>query len=211
VLNGFCSPADSPIPPLMKFYVKQEPWSYDPAKAKALLAEAGYPNGFEAEMWAGNNSTAIRAMQFLQQQLGQVGVKVKVTPLEAGVLDSKIWSVQTPEEATVQMYYGGWSSSTGDADWALRPLLWGKGFPPKFFNVAYYQNPKVDAAFEAAIATADEGKRAKAYAEAQAQIWKDAPWITLAVDRVLSARAKNLSGVFVQPDRGFSVEEAAFK
>jgi glutathione transport system substrate-binding protein len=211
VLSGFCSPADSPMPPLLKFYAKQKEWPYDPAKAKALLAEAGYKDGFETEMWAGNNTTAIRAMQFLQQQLAQVGVKVKVSPLEAGVLDSKIWSVQTPEAATVQSYYGGWSSSTGDADWALRPLLWGKGFPPKFFNVSYYQNPEVDAALEAAIATADESKRAEAYAKAQAQIWKDAPWITLVVDRLLSAKSKTLSGVFVQPDRGFSVEEAAFK
>lgn len=211
VLNGFCTPADSPMPALLKFYAKQGEWPYDPAKAKQLLADAGYADGFETEMWSGNSTTSIRAMQFLQQQLAQVGVKVNVTPLEAGVLDNKLWGVQTPQEATVQMYYAGWSSSTGDADWALRPLFWGKGFPPKFFNVAYYHNPEVDAALEAAIATADDAKRAEAYAKAQSLIWQDAPWITLAVDRVLSARSKDLSGVFVQPDRGFSVENAAFQ
>jgi glutathione transport system substrate-binding protein len=211
VLNGFCDPADSPMPPKLKFYAKQGVWPYDPAKAKALLAEAGYPDGFETVLWSGNNTTAIRATQFLQQQLAQIGVKAQVTPLESGVLSDKVWGVQTPEDATVQMYYGGWSSSTGDADWALRPLLWGKGFPPKLFNVAYYSNPEVDAALEAAVATADEGKRAEAYARAQTLIWQDAPWISLGVDHVLSARSKELSGVYVLPDRAYIVEDAAFQ
>ena len=211
VLSGFCEPADSPMPPLLKFYAKQGVWPYDPAKAKSLLAEAGYADGFEAVLWSGNSTTSIRATQFLQQQLSQIGVKAQVTPLESGVLSQKIWSVQTPDEATVQMYYGGWSSSTGDADWALRPLLWGKGFPPKLFNVAYYSNPEVDSALEAAVATADEAKRAEAYAKVQAQVWQDAPWIDLAVEHVLSAQAKDLSGVFVLPDRGFVVEDPAFQ
>ncbi|MGL4960089.1 MAG: glutathione ABC transporter substrate-binding protein [Inquilinus sp.] len=211
VLSGFCEPADSPMPPLLKFYAKQGVWPYDPAKAKQLLADAGYADGFEAVLWSGNSTTSVRATQFLQQQLAQVGVKAQVTPLESGVLSQKIWSVQTPDEATVQMYYGGWSSSTGDADWALRPLLWGKGFPPKLFNVAYYANPEVDSALEAAVATADEGKRAEAYAKVQAQVWQDAPWIDIAVEHVLSAQAKDLSGVFVLPDRGFVVEDPAFQ
>ncbi|OWJ63897.1 glutathione ABC transporter substrate-binding protein [Inquilinus limosus] len=211
VLSGFCEPADSPMPPTLKFYAKQGVWPYDPAKAKQLLADAGYGDGFEAVLWSGNSTTSIRATQFLQQQLAQIGVKAQVTPLESGVLSQKIWSVQTPDEATVQMYYGGWSSSTGDADWALRPLLWGKGFPPKLFNVAYYSNPEVDSALEAAVATADEGKRGEAYAKVQAQVWQDAPWIDLAVEHVLSAQTKDLSGVFVLPDRGFVVEDPAFQ
>ena len=211
VLSGFCEPADSPMPPLLKFYAKQGVWPYDPAKAKQLLADAGYADGFEAVLWSGNSTTSVRATQFLQQQLAQVGVKAQVTPLESGVLSQKIWSVQTPDEATVQMYYGGWSSSTGDADWALRPLLWGKGFPPKLFNVAYYSNPEVDSALEAAVATADEARRGEAYAKVQAQVWQDAPWIDLAVEHVLSAQAKDLSGVFVLPDRGFVVEDPAFQ
>ncbi|MBW8724360.1 MAG: glutathione ABC transporter substrate-binding protein GsiB [Inquilinus limosus] len=211
VLSGFCEPADSPMPPPLKFYAKQGVWPYDPAKAKALLAEAGYADGFETVLWSANSTTSVRAIQFLQQQLAEIGVKVQVTPLESGVLSQKIWSVQTPEDATVQMYYGGWSSSTGDADWALRPLLWGKGFPPKLFNVAYYSNPEVDSALEAAVATADEAKRAEAYAKVQVQVWQDAPWIDLAVEHVLSAQAKDLSGVFVLPDRGFVVEDPAFQ
>ena len=209
VYNGFAQPLDAPIPPKLGFYSWQEPYAYDVAKAKRLLAEAGYPNGFETEMWAQNNTLAQRGMQFMQQQLAAVGVKVNVMPMETGVLQDRIWSVQKPEDAQIQTYYGGWSSSTGDADWGLRPLLWGQGFPPKLYNTAYYSNPDVDKALEAAIATADPAKREALYKDAQAKIWKDAPWIFLGVENVLSARSKKLTGMYRIPDGGLLIEEAA--
>ncbi|TBW41178.1 glutathione ABC transporter substrate-binding protein [Siculibacillus lacustris] len=211
VYTGFCTPADSVIPQKLGFYQKQLEFAFDVAKAKALLADAGFPNGFEAEMFANNNTNAIRAMQFLQQQFAQVGVKLTVTPLESGVMAQKIWSVQKPEDATVQLQYGGWSSSTGDADWGLRPLLYGKSFPPAMYNVAYYKNDKVDAAIEGALGTADPTKRAAFYAEAQKLAWVDAPWVYLGVIENISAQSKSLSGVYMLPDRGFVVEDAELK
>ncbi len=78
------------------------------------------------------------------------------------------------------------------------------------FNVAYYKNPKVDAAIEAGIATADPAKRAEAYAEVQKLAWQDAPWIFLGVGQNIAAKSKNLSGVYMLPDRGFLLEDAAF-
>ena len=87
------------MPPLLGFYQKQGSYPYDPAKAKALLAEAGYPNGFEATLTGGNNTLAQRGMQFVQQQLAAVGVTLKVEPLEAGVLTAKMFNVQKPEDA----------------------------------------------------------------------------------------------------------------
>ncbi len=66
VYSGHADPMDSPMPPKMAFYAKQGAWPYDPAKAKALLAEAGYPNGFEFEhdrrfQYAGRARHAVRA------------------------------------------------------------------------------------------------------------------------------------------------------
>ncbi len=209
VYRGFAGPLPSPLPPKLGFHVPQaEQYTVDLAKAKALLAEAGYPNGFEAEMFGRNNTNFIRGMQFVQQQLSQIGVKITVTPLEAGVETARVWGVEKPEDATVQMQYGGWSASTGDADWGLRPLLWGKGFPPKFFNVAYYKNETVDAAIETGIATADTAKRAEAYRVAQEQIWKDAPWLFLGVENLLAAQVKNLTGLNQVADGGLQIEEA---
>lgn len=210
VYNGYCEKADSIIPKNLAYYVPAGNYDFNLDKAKELLKEAGYENGFETEVWAGSNTEAIRAVQFIQQQLAPLNVKVNVMPLEAGVAAQKIWAIDKPEDAAVQMYYGGWSSSTGDADWGIRPLLYGESFPPAMFNVAYYQDPKVDAAIEGAIKTADPAKRAEFYAEAQKLAWEGAPWIFLGVPQNLSAQSKNLSGVYMLPDRGFLLEEAEF-
>jgi glutathione transport system substrate-binding protein len=209
VWSGYEDPADSPIPPHLAFHVAQQPWPYDPAKAKQLLSQAGLGDGFDTEIWANTTTIALRAMQFLQQQLSAVGVRVKVTALEAGLLDSKIWSVQKPEDSALQLYTGAWSSSTGDADWGLRPLFWTQAGPPKLYNVGYYSNKDVDADLEGALATADPKKRAALYADAQKRLWDDAPWIFLGVDRNLSAQSKKLTGLHMIPDGGLLIEEAA--
>jgi glutathione transport system substrate-binding protein len=208
VFSGYAVTLDAPIPPKLAFYSQQGAWPYDPAKAKALLAEAGYPDGFSVELWGATSTLAKRAMEFLQQQLAAVGVKVTVLPLEAGVATAKLWNVQKPEDATMQMDFSAWSSSTGDADWGLRPLFYGKSFPPNLFNIAYYHSAAADAAIEAGLASADQGKRAAAYAQAQAAIWKDAPWVFLSVDQLIAGQSKKLSGVYYMPDGGLLTEEA---
>jgi len=211
VYNGFAVPMDSSLPANLSGYVSQgAPWPYDVAKAKALLAEAGYPNGFSSVLWGSNASLPVKAMQFLQQQFAMVGVKVEVEPLEAGVLASRIWNVKTPEDATTMMHYSAWSASTGDADWGLRPLLGGAdAFPPQLFNTAYYNSAAVNADIKAGLETADAAKRAVAYKDAQAIIWKDAPWVFLTSDYNLSAKTKKLSGIYVLPDGQMLTEEAA--
>jgi glutathione transport system substrate-binding protein len=203
VFNGHADPMDSPMPPLLGFYQKQGSYPYDPAKAKALLAEAGYPNGFETTLTGGADTLVQRGMQFIQQQFANVGVKVTVEPLEAGVLTAKEFNVKGPDDATIVMLYGGWSSSTGDADWGMRPMLYTKAFPPVLFNMAWYSNPVTDAAIEGGLATVDPTKRAAAYAKAQAQVWQDAPWIFLQVDHNLAAYSKKLHGAFMRPDQQF--------
>lgn len=210
VYNDLCEPSDSIIPKNLAFHVTAGNYDFNLDKAKELMKEAGLEAGFETEIWAGSNTEAIRAVQFIQQQLAQINVKVNVMPLEAGVAAQKIWSVEKPEDATVQMYYGGWSASTGDADWGIRPLLYSQSFPPAMFNVAYFKDAKVDAAIEGAISTADPAKRAEFYAEAQKAAWAGAPWIFLGENQNISAKSKTLSGVYMLPDRGFLLEEAAF-
>jgi glutathione transport system substrate-binding protein len=209
VYRGYADPLDSPEPALMDFYKKQGSYSYDPAKAKQLLAEAGYPNGFDETLTGGNSTLTAQGMEFLQQQLGAVGVRVKVEELEAGVLTSKIFNVQKPSDATITMLYVGWSSSTGDADWALRPLFATSAFPPVLFNVAWYSNPIVDKALQDGLATTDPARRATAYATVQEQVWKDAPWIFLAVPHNLAAYAKGLKGAYVRPDAQFDLDPDA--
>lgn len=123
VFNGAAEPLRSAIPPKLTFYKEQKEYFYDPKRAKQLLAEAGYPNGFQATMWAANTTTDMHTLEFLQQQLSMIGIRVSVKAMEVGLLEQEFLSVQKPEDAEVEMYTGAFSSSTGDADWGLRPTF----------------------------------------------------------------------------------------
>jgi glutathione transport system substrate-binding protein len=210
--NGYAAPAEGVAPPGVEYAVKIGEWPYDIAKAKALMKEAGYADGFETELWSAyNHSTAQKVTQFLQQQLQQIGIKTKITLLEAGQRVEKVESWPDPKTAPVRLYYVGWSTSTGEADWALRPLLDGESWPPKLFNTAYYRNDRVDNDIKKAQLTTDSGEKAKLYKDAQETIWKDAPWAPLVVEKLLSARSKKLTGVYVIPDASFNFTDIDLK
>ena len=210
--SGYAVPMDGVLPQGVDYAVKTGPWPYDVKKAKALLAEAGYPNGFETELWSAyTHTTALKIIQFLQQQLAQVGIKVKVQALEAGQRVEKVESSPNPDTAPVRLYYAGWSSSTGEADWGLRPLLASEAFPPKLFNTAYYKSDKVDSDIAQALTVTDRAQKAALYKDAQTEIWKDAPWAFLVTEKVLYARSKNLKGVYVMPDASFNFDEIELK
>jgi glutathione transport system substrate-binding protein len=175
--NGYATPAEGVVPEGVEYSVKLGPWPYDLRKAKKLMAEAVYPNGFETELWSAYNHTiAQKVTQFLQQQLAQIGIRTKITLLEAGQRVEKVESWHDATTAPVRLYYVGWSASTGEADWALRPLLGSESWPPKLFNTAYYKSDRVDKDIHSALETSDKTKKAAYYEDAQQTIWKDAPW-----------------------------------
>lgn len=207
VYSGYAQPATSSMGHNVQFYSKQPAYDYDVAKAKQLLKEAGYAKGFSATIWAGNDSQSTKAMEFLQQQLSKVNVKLKVVPMESGTMASKIWGVD-PKESDMQLYYGGWTPSTGDADWAVRPLLGGSSLPPVAYNTAFYKNAEVDGYLNQGLQTADPAARKEAYAKMQTKIWQDAPWVFLATpDNVYGVR-NYLKGAYVQPDSIINVAQA---
>lgn len=212
VQNGHGTPMDSIVAPKVQFYEAQTPYDYDPEKAKELLKEAGYEDGFEAKIWSGNTSDAIKAAEFIQQQLSEVNIDLDVTSMESGTLSDSLWDVEDPDDAEVDMYYGGWSSSTGDADWGLRPLIGGEeNFPPASYNVAFFDNDEVNADIEKALGTADSDERAEAYENAQEVIWEEAPWGFLALAPTKAGKKDNLEGIYLLPDNSLSFEEIEVK
>ena len=116
-------PAKNPIPPSMWSYndaVKDDP--YDPAAAKKLLAEAGYPNGFETDLWAmpvqrPYNPNAKRIAELMQADLAKIGVKAEIKSFEWGEYRKR---AQAGEHQMAQL---GWTGDNGDPDNFLHTLL----------------------------------------------------------------------------------------
>ncbi|HLW48276.1 MAG TPA: glutathione ABC transporter substrate-binding protein [bacterium] len=201
VLGGHGRPLEAPMAPGVAGYagaVQRGGWPHDIVKAKQLLSEAGFPNGFRTVLWIGNQTESVRTGEFLQQQLAQVGVTVQVVPTEAGTLTALRYKPLRENQG--QLNYTGWSPSTGDADWALRPNFAGESWPPVLFNIAFYKNPKVDALLADALATADQHKRTSDYAQADELIWNDAPWIWMQNAEILSAQRTNIKGIYALGD-----------
>ncbi|RVV99176.1 glutathione ABC transporter substrate-binding protein [Mesobaculum littorinae] len=211
VYSGHGSVPDSPIAPNTQFHEAQEPaLSTDVERARELMEEAGYGDGFEVEIWARNNSTEVRMLQFLKQQLSQINVDATVLPLEGATRSERLFgSNVNPETIEYDLAIGGWSPSTGDADWHLRPVYATEGFIPAMYNMAFYSNEVVDGAVAEALATADPEARAAAYAKAQEQIWADQPAIFLAVDEKMAGRKKGVTGVIKMPDGTMQYSHAA--
>ena len=208
--NGYADPATGVAPMNVDYAVKLGPWPYDPKKARELLKEAGYPNGFSATLWSlYNHTTAQKVIQFLQQQFAQVGVKVSIMAMESG--QRTTYLLKKPEEAKLNMLYTGWSSSTGELDWAVRPLLATESWAPVAGNYGFYSNAVLDRNFSEALRTTDRAKKTELYDAAQKAVWDEMPWIPLVAEKNVSAKVKGLTGFYVQLDAGFDYLEAEFK
>ena len=208
--NGLADPTKGIAPKGVEFADEYGAWPYDPKKARELLKEAGYPNGFSATLWSlYNHTTAQKVIQFLQQQFAQVGVKVSVMAMEAG--QRTAYLLKKPEESQLNMVYAGWSSSTGELDWAIRPLLGTDSWAPVASNFGYYSNKTLDDNFRDALLTTDKAKKQAFYSVAQKATWDDCPWIYLVTEQNVSAHVKGLTGFYIQPDAGFEYSQIEFK
>jgi glutathione transport system substrate-binding protein len=211
VNSGLGLPLDSIIPSKTLYYSKQEEYKQNIQKAKQLLKEAGYENGFNAEIWGNTNSDTMKGMQFIQQQLKAIGVDLNIKSMEEGTLSNEIFGAQKPEDAKLQMWYVSWSAYPSDTTNATKPLFYGGSFPPNGANTAYYKNDQVDQWIDEVNKTADSTKQAEIYRNIQSSVYKDAPWIFLGVDEILAGQRSNVEGVNITPDGGIDVTKANIK
>ena len=209
VKNGLATPADSIIGTNVQFHKANDVYKVNIEKAKELLADAGYPDGFTTTLMYAKTTANEKQATFIKQQLANVGINVELDGMENAILQEKV-SKCTEEgaNAEVNMYTIGWSLSTGDADWGIRPLMAIESEPPMSYNICYYENEKVDALLYDALGPADPAKRAECYAEIQDIIWEDSPLVCLAFDSNTWANNKNIINVGNMPDGGLWIRNA---
>ncbi|WP_319520719.1 glutathione ABC transporter substrate-binding protein [uncultured Martelella sp.] len=211
VFSGYGSVPDAPLAPNTAFYSAQTAYPYDLEKAKELMKEAGYEDGFKIQAWGRNNTTETRMLQMLKQMLSQINVDVEILPMEPATRSEKLFGNVKPEDQEFGLAIGGWSPSTGDADWHLRPVYATEGWIPKIYNMAFYSNEQVDADIATGLSSADDKVRGDAYADAQSIIWKDMPVIWLAINNKLAGETANLEGVHPMADGTMVYADAEFK
>jgi glutathione transport system substrate-binding protein len=195
---GYGSISHSPIPPADAYAINVGTYPYNPAKAKQLLAQAGYPHGFSSTLLVGNSTASIYEATFIQQQLAMVGVNIKVEPMDNASLFGIIFSPQAVH--VLRLNLGGWSASTADADWALRPLFAKASWPPALYNIAFFSNPQLEQDLQAGLNSAAPKVRAAAYTAAQKLLWQQAPWIFIGNPDDIWATRSNVKGIVVRED-----------
>ncbi len=202
---GTASIAKNGMPPFMLGYNDDiVDYPYDPARAKQLLAEAGYPDGFEVTLYV---MPVTRPYMFdppkigeaIQSYLAAVGIKVKFYQVDWGTY------LQETQAGKHQMCLLGWTGDTGDTDNFLN-VLYGANVCSigTAGNMAFYINNTNQELLSAALATYDVEKRAAYYKKAQEMIHEDAGYVYLAHSNQNMPFRANVHGYVLNPtDRKF--------
>ena len=173
--------AKNPIPPSMWSYndsIKDDP--YDPEAAKKLLADAGFPNGMETDLWAmpvqrPYNPNAKRIAELMQADLAKIGVKAEIKSFEWGEYRKR---AQAGEHQMAQL---GWTGDNGDPDNFLHTLLGcSSAQSASGSNIAKFCHKPFDDLVVKAKKTSDQAERTKLYEQAQVIFKEQAPWFTIA-------------------------------
>lgn len=150
---------------------EQECYPYDPEMAKQLLAEAGYPDGFDCKIYV-NGDVRTRSAQVLQAQLAEVGINVEIFTYEWGAL---LDSLNAGEH---EMFLLGWSNSSFDADSSTYQLFHSSNHGATG-NRAFLTDATIDELIEEAAKEMDDSKRNELYKEIQTTLKDLAPWVPL--------------------------------
>ncbi len=206
ILNGRATPANQPLPPLMPGYDKSfTGYAYDVEKAKATLAEAGLPDGFETVLYATNTDPQPRIAQAIQQDLAAIGIKAEVRTLAQG---NVIAAGGTEGEAPM-IWSGGmaWIADFPDPSNFYGPILGCAGAVQGGWNWSWYCNKDLDQRAVAADSMSDPAKaeeRQAVWGKIFTDIMADAPWVPVINERRVVAKSLRMGGpdhIYIDPTR----------
>lgn len=199
VFQGAGKPAVNPIPPTIWSYDKDiKPYPFDPAKAKALLAEAGYAKGFTTDLWympvqRPYNPDAKKIAELIQADLAKLGITAELKSYEWGEYRKRL---QAGEHQMGQL---GWTGDNGDPDNFMGVLLSCQSAREGGQNLSKWCNKDFSDLIDQAKKTSDMAKRTELYMKAQAIFHDDAPWIPIAHSVVYMPMSKKVIGFKVHP------------
>jgi len=214
ILGGHATVPDSVCSPTAVWYAPGIKYEYNPAKAKKLLAEAGYPNGFTTSMTVtlGAYSMDREFLEFAFKNLRDVGVKVELDQVEWAVNTARVYAA--PDEKGIKrnivMWLRAWSPGTGESSYTLRALFHSDSIPAGM-NTSMYKNPEVDRLIDQAQREPDVDKAGELLAKAQRIVTDDAVLLPLIVPNIMVAFRKDVHNVRMFPNEPVFVRDAYIK
>lgn len=193
--------ATNPIPKFVFGYNDQiKGYTYDPAKAKALLAEAGFPNGFKAKLWAMPIARPYmpqprQIATAIQANLKEVGIDTDIVSYDWGTYLDKV------SKGEHEMALGGWIGDNGDPDNFLYTLLDKHNTDKEkgASNYQFYRDERVSALLNEAQRVYDQKQRAELYKKSQEYIIQDSPMVPLFHSTQMAATVKGVEGYYLHP------------
>jgi peptide/nickel transport system substrate-binding protein len=186
VLNGYGQQLTSPIPNGTPYHTDQY-FQYKPdiAKAKQLLTDAGFPNGFETTLQiASGNQEGKETAVYVQQALGQIGIKVTIQEMPGAAFTEQLQKHQLGF-----FFFNNWISINNDPFYHLYWL-----FRSDCCNYTNYNDATVQQAIDANVLNTDAAAREKAAMDIQKTIVDEAPWVFLYQPDFLLAMRSNVKG-----------------
>jgi peptide/nickel transport system substrate-binding protein len=186
------STADNLLPPWMDVYTDDVPhYEYDPEKARRLLAEAGYPNGFTVTQLGRTSDGVTEEDQLEQSYLAEVGIKLKFELIDTAVNNER--------RNAGDFEVAGRLLPAINPDMILFSYLAPENIAPKGMNGSRYDNPELYEKLRRARATTDPDERKKSYAEVQRIAMTDLPYLPTSAAHQIWPAAPNVRGIAINP------------
>lgn len=201
IYEGFGIPAISPLAPGIFGYTEDvTSMAYNIDEAKALLAEAGYADGFKTTIWTNDNPARQQVAIVLQEELKKLNIQAEIEVMEFG---SYLEKTAAGEH---DMFILGWSNPTGDADYGLYALFHSSqhGDPG---NRSFYTSEKVDELLEKGRREADPTAREAIYKEALQLISDESPMAFVLHPYTLTGVSDKVSGFNVGTDSIYQLRD----
>lgn len=210
VMGGAAVATNNVVAPNVFGYVDGE-YIHDTAKAKALLAEAGYPDGFSVTLWTpqGRYYKDKETCLAVAAQLAEIGITVNVEVRDWASYLSEL-KVPMDEGNQVEMYMLGWECYTREAGYSLGALFSKASIPPNGWNTMFYVNEELEDLIVEIRQTIDSDARLQLIEKALKMVSADAPWIPLYTYSMLCGESSGLEGVYILPTQLPRFEKAHF-
>lgn len=205
LLNGQVTPLGGPVPSGNELPSNTGiTYTYDPDKAKELLAQAGLSTPVTMKILAPNSGPgfgqAAEVVSLLQQDLGEIGIRLEPQFLEFATLVS----TEGPGyKDDVQGSFNGWTTGADSAYW-LERMFAGDQQPPRGVNRGWFSDADADKAFTEGRGESDDTKRLDLYRQAAERIADESPWIFLYQDRLPRVLSPRVSGI--EPARSVFID-----